>query len=107
MPGRPSKALRREQIEALQALRISKQWSYANLKAGIGAPCNAETLHKALKGFPVWDVYHSYLAQWCERFLKVPVRPTLPVDYKMAAANDQEPPENFGHQEPPEAQSEK
>lgn len=44
-----------------------------------------ETLKKALGGLPVWDLHHSYIAGWIERYLPAP---PAPVDGKAAASGE-------------------
>lgn len=98
--GRTTRTLRRDQIEALQQLRTENRYSYAQLKLCLDCPCNAETLHRAIEGKPIWDVTYAYIAQFCERHLRVPVVPGALPDFKKAAGNDTE---NGSNQEAPEA----
>lgn len=98
--GRTTRTLRRDQIAALQQLRTENRYSYAQLKLCLGCPCNAETLHRAIDGQPIWDVTHAYIAQFCERHLRVPEIPGALPDFKKAAAHDKE---NGSDQEPREA----
>lgn len=86
--GRQTRVLRPEQIKPLHALRVEKRWTYQQLKVGIGAPCTAETLKSAMDGNAIWDVYHSFLASWVERWLGVPIIPVVPQDGKAAAAGN-------------------
>jgi len=98
--GRTTRTLRRDQIAALQQLRTENRYSYAQLKLCLACPCNAETLHRAIDGKPIWDVTYAYIVQFCERHLRVPVISGALSDLKKAAGNDTE---NGSNQEALEA----
>ena len=79
--GRRTRALTTEQISRLEEFRTAAHdghphgYTLPELRTAIGARFGIETLQKALAGLGVWENYHSYLAQWIERYL-----PAKPVD---------------------------
>lgn len=91
--GRQSRALSKNQIERLERFRRAAHegaahgYSLPQLRMAIGASFGWRTLAKALQGRPVWDLHHSYIVQWIDRYLPPPVR-----DGKAeAAGKDSEP----------------
>jgi hypothetical protein len=60
-------------------------YSYPQLRMAMAASFRWETLKKALGGLPVWDLHHSYIAGWIERYLPAP---PAPVDGKAAASGE-------------------
>jgi hypothetical protein len=87
--GRQSRSLSRSQIRRLEEFRRASHegaphgYSLPQLRSAMAAGFGWRTLQKALQGRPVWDLHHSYIAQWIERFL--PAAP-LPRDGKAAAS---------------------
>jgi hypothetical protein len=76
--GRQTRALTADQVKRLEAFRRSSHdgarhgYSLPLLKTAMGIGCSWETLQKALQGLPVWDLHHSAIAAWIERYLPAP-----------------------------------
>jgi hypothetical protein len=91
-PGRQSKTLRPDQIERLEKFRRMAHdgaphgYSIPQLCTAIGAQFKWGTLRRALKGLPIWDLFHGFIVQWIESNL-----PLVPLpDGKTAAAGDRD-----------------
>lgn len=73
--GRQTRALKPDQIERLAEFKAAQHedaphgYSYAGLRSAMAASFGWQTLKKALAGLPVWDLHHTYIAQWIERYL--------------------------------------
>lgn len=73
--GRQTKALTPDQIERLAKFKAAQHngaphgYSYAGLRLAMSAGFGWQTLKKALAGRPVWDLHHTYIAEWIERYL--------------------------------------
>lgn len=80
--GRQTKALTQEQIALLEEFRKAPHegaaggYSVTQLQRAMALPFTAETLKKALQGRPIWDLRHSWLVAWIERYLKAPAPST-------------------------------
>jgi hypothetical protein len=89
--GRQTRTLRPDQIERLEKFRRSSHdgaphgYSLAQLRLAMDASFGWQTLKKALAGLPVWDLHHSYIAQWIERFIPAA---SAPIDGKAAASGE-------------------
>lgn len=76
-PGRQTRKLTAEQIDRLERFRKSPQegapagYSLPALRSAMQAPFGYKTLGKALQGLPVWELHHSWLVVWIERYLSV------------------------------------
>jgi hypothetical protein len=94
--GRPSKRLNAAHIERLKAYRrqrspTGRSYSYAEMKLTMQAPCNWQTLQRAIEGKPIWEPTYEYIVRWLE--LHMPAKPGPAVrDYKSAAAGDRDEP---------------
>lgn len=73
--GRQTIALTREQVALLEEFRkqphdgAAAGYSVAQLRNAMSLPFSTETLGKALRGLPIWDLHHSWLASWIDRYL--------------------------------------
>lgn len=73
--GRQTKRLTKEQRSLLEEFRTTPHkgapggYSVAALHKAMRMPFSPETLGKALRGLPVWDLSHSWLVAWIERYL--------------------------------------
>lgn len=81
--GKQTRVVSPDRIEKLSKFRVAHGYSLPQLKLAMMAPFGWETLKKALGGVSVWDVHHSYIVQWIDRYLAAP---ETPVDGKTAAA---------------------
>jgi hypothetical protein len=83
--GRPSQALRKDQIDRLEQYRRENgNLGLPRLNRTMGSPFKWRTLQRALEGRPVWDLNYEFIVAWIERMC--PPAPELPPDVKMAAA---------------------
>lgn len=104
------RALRPDQIARLAAFKKAAHpehgaphgYSYPQLRMAMAASFRWETLKKALGGLPVWDLHHSYIVDWIERYL--PAAPAA-VDGKAAASGERETEEASGDGEPNEEEA--
>jgi hypothetical protein len=91
--GRQTRTLRPDQIKRLEAFKRAPHdgaphgYSLPQLRSAMALGCSWETLQKALQGLPVWDMHHTYIAEWIERYL--PAAPAA-VDGKAAASGERE-----------------
>lgn len=103
--GRQTRRLTEDQIERLDKFRRAAHdsarggYSFPQLKLAMSAPFGYKTLGKALKGLPVWDLHHSWIVSWIERYLGKPAQPAI--SGKDAAAGERE--EESERDENPEA----
>lgn len=88
MSGRRSKTLTAEMIERLQRFRRSKRYSVPQLKLAMVAPCNWQTLQRALDGQPVWELTYEFIETWLDKFVPANADGADPRDFKRAAANN-------------------
>ena len=74
--GKQTITLTAEQVALLEEFRKSPHegaaagYSVAQLRKAMSLPFSTETLGKALRGLPIWDLHHSWLASWIERYLR-------------------------------------
>jgi hypothetical protein len=86
MPGKPSKALKPEQIKRLLTLQNLRHYSLPELNERMGNPFGWRTLQRAMNGQPVWEMNYRVIVLWIDKFLPAaPDAPAVP-DVKMAAA---------------------
>jgi len=96
--------LTRDQIERLKEFRRASHegaphgYSLPLLRAAMGAKFGWRTLQTALLGRPVWELSHSFIVQWIERYL--PAIPAV-LDQKSRAAGERENDTNGGLQVQP------
>jgi hypothetical protein len=81
---RQTRTLRRDQIQRLEAFRISRRLNIQQLKLAMDAPFTWPTLFRALRGKPILQAFHCYIVSWLD--LYVPAKEVR--DGKAAAAND-------------------
>jgi len=73
--GRQTRALTAEQIARLKGYKAAPHdgaphgYSFPQLRTAMSCAFGWETLKKALAGLPVWDLHHTYIAEWIERYL--------------------------------------
>lgn len=80
--GRQTRILTKEQVQRLDLFRRARHegaesgYSLPQLTKAMAAPFGYKTLGKALQGLPVWDLHHSYIVCWLDRFVPagVPVQ---------------------------------
>jgi hypothetical protein len=91
--GRQTRTLTLDQRSRLERFRRASHdgaphgYSLPLLRTAMQIGCSWETLQKALLGLPVWDLHHSAIVAWIERYLPV----STPVhDGKAAAAGERE-----------------
>lgn len=74
MAGRRCHALTAKQIARLKEVQKkgdgARPYSVPQLKLAMGGAAHFkyETLQRALDGKPVWEMTHSYIVQWLDRF---------------------------------------
>lgn len=91
MSGRRSKTLTPEMIERLRRFRSAKRYSIPQLKLAMDAPCNWQTLQRALDGLPVYELTFEFIEGWLDKFVPVSTNGESADlrDFKRAAANDE------------------
>jgi hypothetical protein len=91
--GKQTRVLRPDQIERLEKFRRASHdgaphgYSYPQLRLAMAAGFHWQTLKNVLAGLPVWDLHHSWIAQWIERYLPAP---PAPIDGKAAASGERD-----------------
>lgn len=86
MPGgRTSKALRKDQIQALSDYRVVRRLSFPQLKLHMAAPFRWQVLKRALGGEPIWEFNHKFIVEWMEKHI---AQNPPSVDFKSRAAGE-------------------
>jgi hypothetical protein len=73
--GRQTRELTKEQAQRLEKFRLARHegaecgYSLPQLARAMAAPFGYKTLGKALQGLPVWDLHHTYIVSWLDRFV--------------------------------------
>ena len=73
--GRQTRKLSEEQVQRLEQFRRARHegaesgYSLPQLTKAMAAPFGYKTLGKALQRRPVWELHHTYIVSWLDRFV--------------------------------------
>jgi len=79
-----TRRLRRDQIQRLEAYRISRRLDTPQLKLAMEAPFSWPVLFRALHGKAIQESSYQFIVKWMDQFAPEKALP----DGKAAAAND-------------------